>query len=538
MKKGQTIRGYHLLTDPRTANGGKSEYAFAEKDGEQLFLKRFLSPKYPVEGAPGSPAAKQRARARCDAFDQRQREVMSALKGKIGRGGNLVYTVDFFREGPQYFKVSEKIDTSTMKPDDLSRLSVQEKLLLLGTIAHSVNILHEVGIVHGDLKPANILIKHTNTGKYAAKVIGLDDSYFEGREIVVDDIVGDMVYFSPELLRRLKAGDGAASKIPLTRKSDVFALGIVFCEFWCGHKPDFQKSKYPYLCNAVIEGAHVKTTGRALPGPIEAMVVSMLSDSPDARPSLKEVLAKLKALKPDRVLEVIDEEHDKLGARPRERIAPARLMEERGPDGRALAIKPEYEPSRGPEYFISYAWGDDHTPEGREREAVVNCFCDVATVKGVAIIRDRTAMRPGDRISRFMERLGRGDRVFVFLSDKYLKSTYCMTELFEVWRHCREEAADFIARTRIYVLPDARIDTLKERTDYALYWRQKLVETDALVKAQGLGGLADADLLDYRRTETFASKTPDMLRLVMDVLKPRDFDAFVEYGLDDPPEGR
>jgi hypothetical protein len=102
-------------------------------------------------------------------------------------------------------------------------------------------------------------------------------------------------------------------------------------------------------------------------------------------------------------------------------------------DGRATAIKPAHEPSTRPECFVSYAWGDD-TDEGREREAAVDLFCNAAKAKGIAIIRDRAAMAPGDRISEFMARIGRGDRVIVFLSDKYLKSTYCMTELFEVWR--------------------------------------------------------------------------------------------------------
>jgi hypothetical protein len=50
--------------------------------------------------------------------------------------------------------------------------------------------------------------------------------------------------------------------------------------------------------------------------------------------------------------------------------------------------------------------------------------------------------------------------------------------------------------------------------------------------------LADADLADYRRMERFVGKTPDMLRLVLDVLNPRAFEDFVEYGLDDPPPGR
>jgi hypothetical protein len=66
------------------------------------------------------------------------------------------------------------------------------------------------------------------------------------------------------------------------------------------------------------------------------------------------------------------------------------------------------------------------------------------------------------------------------------------------------------------------------RTQYVLYWRAKFEETDALVKAHGPGILADADLADYRRMETFVGKTPDMLRLVLDVLNPRAFKDFVE----------
>jgi len=210
-------------------------------------------------------------------------------------------------------------------------------------------------------------------------------------------------------------------------------------------------------------------------------------------------------------------------------------MEAREGEGHPVAIKPAHEPSTKVEYFVSYAWGDD-TQNGRESEAVVNRFCDAAAAKGRIVIRDKTAMHPGDRISKFMERIGRGERVFVFLSDKYLKSTYCMTELFDVWRNCREEDSAFIARTRVYVLPCAKIATLAQRTQYVLHWRAKFDEMDALVKAHGPGILAAADLTDYRRMETFVGKTPDMLRLVQDVLRPRKFEEFVEYGFNDPPK--
>ena len=47
--------------------------------------------------------------------------------------------------------------------------------------------------------------------------------------------------------------------------------------------------------------------------------------------------------------------------------------------------------------------------------------------------------------------------MFVILSDKYLKSPYCMYELLEVWRNCKAEDEVFRKRIRVYRLPDAKM---------------------------------------------------------------------------------
>src|SRR5262245_65782048 len=69
--------------------------------------------------------------------------------------------------------------------------------------------------------------------------------------------------------------------------------------------------------------------------------------------------------------------------------------------------------------FVSYAWGDD-SPEGRQREQVVERLCERLRDWGYDVVRDRDQMRRGDLISEFMRRIGRGDRVVVVLSEKYL----------------------------------------------------------------------------------------------------------------------
>lgn len=85
------------------------------------------------------------------------------------------------------------------------------------------------------------------------------------------------------------------------------------------------------------------------------------------------------------------------------------------------------EPVSQPEYCVSYAWGD-LTEEGKEREAIVDRLCDAAEKRGIRILRDKNTVGLGEGISKFMGRIGQADRVFVVLSDKYLKSPYCMTE--------------------------------------------------------------------------------------------------------------
>ena len=72
------------------------------------------------------------------------------------------------------------------------------------------------------------------------------------------------------------------------------------------------------------------------------------------------------------------------------------------------------EPAPQPEYLVSYAW-KDCTPDGREREAIVDQLCAAAEQKGITILRDKNVLGLGERISKFMQRIGQGKRVFVTL---------------------------------------------------------------------------------------------------------------------------
>jgi internalin A len=184
------------------------------------------------------------------------------------------------------------------------------------------------------------------------------------------------------------------------------------------------------------------------------------------------------------------------------------------------------------EYCVSYAWGDV-SPEGAEREEIVDRLCDAAEQRRVTVIRDKNVLGLGESISKFMQRIGRADRVFVVLSDKYLKSPYCMFELFEVWRNSRADPMEFIERVKVYTLPSAQISTPLDRVQHAIYWKQNYEALDAAVKPHGLGILGEADLRQYKLMQDFTHRVSDILATVADVLQPRSFEHLEKHWLDD-----
>src|SRR4051794_8355815 len=158
MRAGDVLNGYRLLGDFTVVGAGLSQWTFAERGGRRYFLKEFLSPTYPDESAPGSEKIKAKKRARCARFEEHHRSIQAALAPLSAYGGNLIVTLDFFRWGAKYYKVTEKVEAEDLDAAGVAALSLRAQLVLMKSVAHSLKILHDLRIVHGDLKPSNILV--------------------------------------------------------------------------------------------------------------------------------------------------------------------------------------------------------------------------------------------------------------------------------------------------------------------------------------------------------------------------------------------
>ncbi|XP_066472356.1 mitogen-activated protein kinase kinase kinase 4 isoform X6 [Tiliqua scincoides] len=144
---------------------------------------------------------------------------------------NLVryFGVELHREEMYIFM--EYCDEGTL--EEVSRLGLQEHVIRLYTkqITTAINVLHEHGIVHRDIKGANIFL--TSAGLIKLGDFGCSVKLKNNTQTMpgeVNSTLGTAAYMAPEVITRAK-GEGHG------RAADIWSLGCVVIEMVTGKRP-------------------------------------------------------------------------------------------------------------------------------------------------------------------------------------------------------------------------------------------------------------------------------------------------------------
>ena len=286
MENLEMLGDYRLTTQLTSQNSGFSVWGYGIKNGREYFIKQFLSPKYPENDNISSPQRLQKRLALCEDFEYSKRRLYQTLNRCSD--GNALRVHEFFRVGPNYYISTQKITAPSWDIERIAALRDVDKRRLCATIAHAVASFHEGGLVHADLKHTNILVSHGTSGIMTAKVIDFDSSFLETNPpLPGEEIIGDQVYFSPEACLHIWG-----EEVPLTCKMDVFALGVLFHQYFTGKLPAFDEENFCYPGEAVANG-EMLTLAPELPAPLAQLLGSMLSPDPQDRPAAAEVFEAL-----------------------------------------------------------------------------------------------------------------------------------------------------------------------------------------------------------------------------------------------------
>ncbi|WP_103355436.1 serine/threonine-protein kinase [Amycolatopsis sp. CA-128772] len=160
--------------------------------------------------------------------------------------------------------------------DDAIRVGVQISSALAGA--------HRAGVVHRDVKPANILVAEDGTAKITD--FGISRAIGDVKLTATGEIAGTPAYLAPEVARGEEA-DFAA---------DVFSLGATLYAAVEGQSP-YGTADNPIALLYKASSGEVVPPEKA--GRLTPLLLRMLASEPTERPSMDEVEQELRALLPD-----------------------------------------------------------------------------------------------------------------------------------------------------------------------------------------------------------------------------------------------
>jgi eukaryotic-like serine/threonine-protein kinase len=200
----------------------------------------------------------------------REMSILSKLRHE-----NIVRYYGGGKDKTQHFYAMEYMDGGSMELvlKKKGRLSWEETVDNSRQIAFALEYAHNHGIIHRDLKPANLFMG--KDGRLKLGDFGIARDTQATALTAAGRTVGTYAYMAPEQI---------SGKPPVSRKTDLYALGCVMFEMLTG-KPPFVAPTAAEMLFAHLEQEPPRVSEQALDCPVwlENVVQKLLEKDPEER---------------------------------------------------------------------------------------------------------------------------------------------------------------------------------------------------------------------------------------------------------------
>jgi tetratricopeptide (TPR) repeat protein len=186
-----------------------------------------------------------------------------------------------------YALVMERVHGVTLR-ELIARglLPLDTALDLIFQAAGAMQAAHALALVHGDLKPSNLMIEDSGALRILDLGLAFHDDAQATASVMQLDQQGTIAYLAPERLLGTPPG----------RRADIYALGVMLYEMVTGQRP------FPDLSGLALAAAQMQSSSAQWPFPatiperIVDLILMMTARRPELRlPSMGQVLTQVAA---------------------------------------------------------------------------------------------------------------------------------------------------------------------------------------------------------------------------------------------------
>jgi hypothetical protein len=225
-----------------------------------------------------------------DPFDHRKMEKRfyneAALWVGLGRHPNIVRAISFGKMSDSPYLLLEFVEGGNLRqPISDRRIDTQRALGIARDVSSGLMYSHSQGVVHGDIKPENVLLDRNGRAKVTdfgvSRLSGVT-----GNVTLSTEAIGTLAYMSPEQL---------FSEGEIDERSDIYSFGILLYEMLT--------FRNPLRSETLTEAVAVRRRNRlappsslqkGIPHEIDRLVMACMRRQPEERPHhFGEVLAVL-----------------------------------------------------------------------------------------------------------------------------------------------------------------------------------------------------------------------------------------------------